>query len=251
VRFDFYGLYNGVLTMIDRDTGSVWLQVDGRAVKGPRLGAVLKRGPLLDTTWGEWKKLHPDTLVMAPEARYRDCYEPNGTLVERGFTQFPAPYFRRSLTHRDHRLPMFDMVLAVSLPPTETDQVVPASSDPLSNARTLYRVYPVKVFHGKSGVVNDTLGTLPVGVIFKAGSATMTAVSRVVDGRTLTLEARQEPHGRVAFYDKETGTQWTIEGKAEKGPLAGKELRRLDSYMSEWYGWVAYFPQTSIYGLAN
>lgn len=251
MRFDFYGLYNGVLTMIDQDTRSVWLQVDGRAVKGPSLGAVLKRGPLLDTTWGEWKKLHPDTLVMAPEPRYRDIYEPNGTLVERGFTKFPAPYFRRSLTHRDHRLPMFDMVLAVSLPPDRTSPLDSDAPNSISKARTLYRAYPVKTFQGKSGVVNDTMGSVPIAVFFKANSATMTAVSRVVDGQTLTLEARKEPHGRIAFYDRETGTQWNIEGEAEKGPLAGKELRRLDSYMSEWYGWVAYFPQTSIYRLAN
>src|SRR5579871_4257002 len=185
LRFDFYGLYNGVLTMFDQDTGSVWLQVDGRAVKGPRLGAVLKRGPMLDTTWGEWKKLHPDTLVMAPEAKFRDCYEPNGTLVERGYSRFPAPYFRRSLTHRDHRLPMFDMVLAVSLPPSRTETDAPASSGLVPKSRTLYRAYPVKAYQGKSGVVNDTLGTLPVGVFFKADTATMSAVCRVVDGRTL------------------------------------------------------------------
>src|SRR5579872_2800890 len=72
LTFDFYGLYNGVMTMYDTQTESVWLQVSGRAVKGPWLGTKLKRRPLLDTTWGQWKKLHPDTLVMAPDPHSTD-----------------------------------------------------------------------------------------------------------------------------------------------------------------------------------
>jgi hypothetical protein len=56
---DFYGLYNGVVTIHDRDTESVWLQVSGQAVKGPLTGKKLQTLPLLDTTWGQWKKLHP------------------------------------------------------------------------------------------------------------------------------------------------------------------------------------------------
>ena len=249
MRFDFYGLYNGVLTMYDRDTQSVWLQVGGRAVKGPLLGTVLRPRPLLDTTWREWKKLHPNTLVMAPEARYRDCYEPNGTIIERGFTKFPAPYFKRTLTYHDKRLPMFDMVLAVSLPSSKVHTAGLASSGPGNRPSTLYRAYPVKGFKGKCGVVNDVLGTTPLSVFFLANTVTMTAFSRVVDGQTLTLQVRKGPRNRLAFYDKETGTRWNIEGRAEEGPLTGKELHRLDSYMSEWYGWVAYFPQTTIYGL--
>ena len=57
LKFDFYGLYNGVMTMYDTATRSVWLQVSGRAVKGPLQHSTLKTGALLDTTWGQWKRL--------------------------------------------------------------------------------------------------------------------------------------------------------------------------------------------------
>ena len=50
------------------------------------------------------------------------------------------------------------------------------------------------------------------------------------------------------FFDRETGTRWSIEGKAEAGPLMGKALGRIDSHMSQWYGWVAYFPESAYYG---
>jgi hypothetical protein len=251
LRFDFYGLYNGVMTMYDKATHSVWLQVSGRAVKGPLLNTTLKRGPLLDTTWGQWKKLHPDTLVMAPDPRFSDCYEPKGSVMVRGYTRFPADYFRPTLTYQDTRLPMFASVLAVTLPAVQEDAAPTADAGAAVSAHTLYRAYPVNAFKGKTGVINDVVGATPIAVFFLAGTETMTAVSRVVAGRTLTLEARRSVQGKVRFYDKETGTRWNVEGHAEAGRLAGQALPRIDSHMSQWYGWVSYFPQTSIYKRAD
>ena len=242
--FDFYGLYNGVMTMYDLNTKSVWLQVGARAVKGPLLNTTLKSGPVLDTTWGQWKKLHPDTLVMAPDPHFKDCYEPKGSIMARGYTEFPADYFRKTVTHRDTRLPMFESVLAVTLPAME-------DTSSTADAHTLYRAYPMKAFKRKTSVVNDVMGATPVAVFFLADTQTMTAVKRVVEGQTLTLEVHKSPQGTPAFYDKETGTRWNLEGKAEEGPLVGKELPRMDSHMSQWYGWVSYFPQTTIYGQSN
>jgi hypothetical protein len=250
LQFDFYGLYNGVMTLFDKDTESVWLQVSGRAVKGPLCDTTLKRTPLLDTTWGEWKKLHPHTLVMAPDPRFTASYESKGSIMVRGYTEFPASYFRPTLTHQDARLPMFDSVLAVSLPATDTGAANESVAAPRPQP-ALHRAYPMKLFKKRTGVVNDSLGTTPVAVLFKADTQTMHAVCPVVEGRTLTLEVRKSMPGKVAFYDRETGTRWNIEGHAEAGPLVGKDLQRIDSHLSQWYGWVAYFPETSIYGQAG
>ncbi|HEV2472510.1 MAG TPA: DUF3179 domain-containing (seleno)protein [Chthonomonadales bacterium] len=233
VKFDFYGLYNGVVTMIDRDTHSVWLQVGGRAVKGRRVGATLKTGPLLDTTWAEWKALHPDTLVMAPVKGFEDAYEPREPPFERGLGEFPQAYFRKTITHWDHRLAEFEMVLAVSSP---------------RNAQTgarIYRAYPLKTIR-RLGVVNQPLGDAQIAVLCDPATATATVVNRELDGKVLTFELRKE-NGKALFVDRETGTRWSVEGHALAGPLAGKSLRRLNSCLSEWYGWSAYFPQTQIF----
>lgn len=243
LKFDFYGLYNGVVTLYDKETQSVWFQVGGRAVKGPLLGTTLKTGPLLDTTWSRWKALHPDTLVMRPEPRFRRFYDSKGT--DERYLSFPGPYFRPTLTHRDHRLPDFTMVLAVVLPPPASTTSVAAALPEAPTA--LYRAYPIKTLQASSGVINDTLGTLPVGVLFEKRTETAVAVSRILDGRTLTFETRKLGKGQVAIYDQETGTRWNIEGMAEAGPLAGRTLTRLDGHLSEWYGWSAYFPQTTIF----
>jgi len=246
--FDFYGLYNGVMTLYDKNTGSVWLQVSGRAVKGPLCEMKLKSPPLLDTTWGEWKKLHPNTLVMAPDPHLTSSYESKGSVMVRGYSEFPTDYFRPTLTHRDIRLPMFESVLAVNLPAVEPQTELTLAGDSANPLPVLHRAYPMKTFHKKTGVVNDLLGTTPVAVLFRADTETMNAVSPMVAGRRLTLEARKCANGKVAFFDRETGTRWNIEGRGEAGPLVGKELPRIDSHMSQWYGWVAYFPDTSIYG---
>lgn len=248
LQFDFYGLYNGVMTLYDKNTESVWLQVSGRAVKGPLCDTTLKTTPVLDTTWGAWKKLHPNTLVMAPDPHFTDCYEARGSVMVRGYTAFPADYFRPTLTHRDIRLPMFESVLAVSLPAGEPASSGTETGDTANQPAALHRAYPLKNFKKKTGVINDMLGTAPVAVLFLAGSETANAVSPVVDGKRLTLEVRKTEQRRLAFFDRETGTRWNVEGKAEAGPLKGRELGRIDSHMSQWYGWVAYFPETSIYG---
>ncbi|HEX8235730.1 MAG TPA: DUF3179 domain-containing protein [Abditibacteriaceae bacterium] len=234
LMLDFYGLYNGVVTVFDRNTESVWLQVSGRAVKGPLTGKKLKTLPLLDTTWGQWKKLHPDTIVMSPDNPFQKFYRPKGVAEPRGYTRFPMPQFASTLTRNDERLPQFDKVLAVTLP-------LPAED-------ALRRAYPIKALEKANGIINDTLGDTPVVALLDLPTATAYAASRVLDGKTLTFEARKQPNGQFATYDKETGSRWNLVGKAEAGPLAGKSLTRVDNHLSQWYGWAAFFPDTTIFG---
>src|SRR5579871_6798330 len=115
ILLDFYGLYNGVATLCDHDSESVFLLAEGRFVKGSLLGKRLKVEPLLDTTWGQWKQLHPDTFVMSPEGPFSGMYRPKGKAEPRGYDHFPAPFFKSTLTRGDLRLPPFDKVLGVTL----------------------------------------------------------------------------------------------------------------------------------------
>ncbi len=246
--------------MYDRETDSVWLQIGGRAIKGALANTQLTSGPLLDTTWRRWKRLHPDTLVMAPDKRYLDAYEPNGVLTARGYKSFPSRYFRRSLTHQDTRLASFDMVLALAVPnppapapPPDSPAVRPIATADAANsaaAATLYRAYPFAALKKLPGALNDVVGNQPLVVFYEAESATAVAFSRVLDGATLTFETRRVA-GQTLAFDRETGSRWNIEGKAETGPLQGRTLPTLNSHLSEWYGWVSYFPQTSIYGRSD
>ncbi len=63
--FDFgEGLIQHNLLMVDRETSSVWSQLDGAAVSGPQTGQPLKMIGAFQTTWGFWRKQHPSTVAM-------------------------------------------------------------------------------------------------------------------------------------------------------------------------------------------
>lgn len=214
------GLYNGVFVMKDRQTGSVWTHFDGSVLQGPlaETGTQLEIQPLVHTTWEEWVNLHPDTLVPEWDTRFVDRYRdvtPGGGRV--------GPQFQRTLLHTDDRLSEGELVLGAGV-----------GSD--------FRAYVLDDFGQELTVVEDELGGFPIVVFLEAEDSFGLAYSAVVDGteRTFTVEA-----GAVV---DDQGTVWDISGRAVAGPDAGAELQFVTSFVTEWYGWVAYYPDTSIYG---
>jgi hypothetical protein len=57
-------LWGNAMTWFDHATGSVWSQPLGEAIAGPAIGAKLDLLPSTLTQWGEWKRLHPNTLAL-------------------------------------------------------------------------------------------------------------------------------------------------------------------------------------------
>ncbi len=75
-------LFRDNVLMYDRETDSLWSQILRRAVTGPLTGARLEPFPLVETVWKEWKKQHPNTLVLSNEtghirSYHQDPYEQN------------------------------------------------------------------------------------------------------------------------------------------------------------------------------
>ena len=65
-------LWHGVLVMFDRESDTLWTQLDGRAIQGADRGSRLAHWPSTFTTWEAWVDAHPDTLVLAKEGEARD-----------------------------------------------------------------------------------------------------------------------------------------------------------------------------------
>jgi hypothetical protein len=86
-------LYKDALVMFDRQTNSLWTQVDGSVLRGEMEGQQLQKVPALQTTWKQWKKLHPNTLVLKKEKEERakgsvyDDYHDNPTMMGINDTQ--------------------------------------------------------------------------------------------------------------------------------------------------------------------
>ena len=63
-----------------------------------------------------------------------------------------------------------------------------------------------------------------------------------LDGRRLSLRAA----GRTGFTDRETGSRWTVAGRAVDGPLEGERLTPLPHQDAFWFAWAAFQPDTGL-----
>jgi hypothetical protein len=73
-------LYQSDVLLYDRQTESLWSQIKQEAVTGKLVGTRLQLLPSTQTTWGAWKKKHPNTFVLSTKTGYsrnydRDPYE--------------------------------------------------------------------------------------------------------------------------------------------------------------------------------
>ncbi len=68
---ELFGLYNAVMVMSDRETGSLWSHPGGDALDGPLNGSEMEIIPVVQTTWEQWRSLHPDTLVLSDDTPYK------------------------------------------------------------------------------------------------------------------------------------------------------------------------------------
>ncbi len=215
LTFEVFGLKQAVLVMIDRETGSIWTHLDGKAIQGPLEGKRMTIIPLPQMTWGEWKKSRPDTLVLSPDTPFADRYRPVSI----------ARYNQREAGFGDDRLASNALVIGV-----EVDGA--------------FKGYPVGDV-GSVGVVNDTLSGQPIVIVYDSAAQSGLAFSRVVDGRV--LEFYNDTNEGLELRDRATNSTWEIQGLAIEGSLKGTKLDFVSSFISEWYGWSGYHPETDIY----
>ena len=103
-------LYNSDLLLYDHRTDSLWSQVLGRAISGPLRGAELDLLPASHTTWRDWLRRHPDTLVMTTNTGHTRDYTRSPYL---GYAKRSRLYF--PVSHRSRRYRNKEMVLGVTI----------------------------------------------------------------------------------------------------------------------------------------
>lgn len=219
------GVYNGTIVLRDRETGTIWAPFSGRALEGPLAGRKLDRIPVSLTRWGEWKSRHPQTgVVWAPEEGrdgHGSWYEPGkwGIVSEMGAT----------IENWDARLPENALVYGVDI-------------------EEAARSYPIAEIEARSGLVNDLFRGVPV-IIRARGDLEVVGFERRVRGRILTFDT--PPDRENAMIDRETGSVWSWDGQALRGPLRGERLASLDGYVVEWHVWSTSNPKTEIFGVSE
>ena len=90
-------------------------------------------------------------------------------------------------------------------------------------------------------------GGAPIAVFWYQPTRTAVAFSAKLGDRKLTFYADDISPETAPFKDKETGTRWTLAGRAVDGPLKGQELTWVPSVQCRWYAWSAEYPGTGVY----
>jgi hypothetical protein len=206
------GLERGVFKLYDRQTRSKWSQVSGVAESGPMSRRTLKRRESMLTTWGQWRRLHPDTSVFFDPAL------PN-------HHPFDADTIARITLAGEGPLRNEDLVAGIETPAG-------------ARAWLLRRLAATRV-------LNDDAGGEPVVAFLAEDAVTVRVMSRRVAGRTLAFSIL--PHDRLR--DAETGSEWdALTGRAVTGPLAGRRLEPQAVTTALWYAWTSQHPGTTIWG---
>ena len=231
-------LYNSNLIMYDRQTESFWAQATGQAIVGELTGEQLTFVAARILSFGDWRAEHPDGLVLSRDTGHD---RPYGQNPYAGYDSTERPFLFRG--ESDPRLPATARVLGIA----RADDVVAFP----------YEAVRADAVDGWAVAVEE-VGGQPVAVFWKAGTSSavdapeiaegrdvgaIAAYRPVVAGRTLTFGVREE-----GIVDRETGSVWSILGRAVSGPLAGEQLVPELAIDSFWFDWAAFHPDTRIFG---
>ncbi len=234
LHFYLAGINNQNFLMRDKETGSWWQQITGKAIYGPLKGAALELVLSDELSFGEWRNEFPGGEVLAPVAKYTKEYDPNW---EPDVAKLPVV-----ISFPGTELKSRDLVIGLTVTGTA-------------------RAYPWETFAKQSPVLDRVNGTPLLLVLGPDGKSFRVFVSRV-DGRDAefffqTKVATNAPAGDTSasptdkqewtLLDATTSSQWNFQGCAISGPVQGKCLDRIPALKDYWFDWRNYHPDTSIY----
>ena len=210
-------LYRSNKLMYDKQTQSLWNTIKGEPVVGPLVGKdiALDHRSVVTTTWGKWKKLHPDTKVLSLKTGHRRDYG-EGVAYHQYFAtdnlMFNTPF-------SDYRLKNKTEILALRFK-GQAQEPVAISTDFLKKTP----VYSGKVGTQKYVVLTDETGA-----------------NRVYDPEDITF-SQFDGNGRAKDL---SGRSWKVSESKLTGP-DGRELKRLPYHRAFWFGWHATYPNTKL-----
>jgi hypothetical protein len=226
-------LYLSDLVMYDRQTESLWSQIDGQAIAGVQTGAQLERIPVQTVTWAQWRQAHPEGWVLSRDTGADRDYGRNPYV---GYDEAASDPF------------LFDGDADPRFEPKERVLGLGGEQDPVAvplAALSQARVLEVEV-SGQTVVlwaVEGLRSALDTTDIAEGREIASTgAFVPEADGRQLTFAAA----GEQTFRDEQTGSTWDVLGRAVDGPLAGTRLEPAEHVDTFWFSWAAFHPETRV-----
>jgi hypothetical protein len=248
--------------MRDKETGTWWQQINGKAIYGPLKGASLDLVPYDELTFGEWKSEVSGGQVLAEVRKYAKEYESNW---EPEILKLPVV-----ISFPGTELKSRDVVVGLELNgasrayPWDTLLKQSPIIDHVGGTPLLIAVAPDKksfrVFvsriDGKDAELflrsePEDKGEAAKGAAAKSGAGTVPGVAGV-PGPGISQPAQaatksEAPAKPWLLLDTATTSEWNFQGCAVSGPAQGKCLDRVPALKDYWFDWRNYHPDTTIY----
>lgn len=93
-------LYKSNVLLYDHQSESLWSQLMKRAIAGPMVDTELTPIPSRQSTWGSWRRRHPDSRVLSTDTGYDRNYtkDPYEGYARVGTIWFPVGDVRKDLS---------------------------------------------------------------------------------------------------------------------------------------------------------
>ena len=210
-------LYRSNKLMYDKATQSLWNTIWGHPAIGPLADEdiQLERRSVVTTTWGEWRRRHPDTRVLSLDTGHERDYSEGAAYRE----YFATDELMFNVPKLDRRLKNKDEVLTL-VQDGATTETLAISADFLTRK---------KIYHDRIADIDFVVLTDRSGAnrVYRTGGIRFTSWDR-------DREAEDE-----------NGTTWKLhEDRLVAGD--GRELERLAAQRAFWFGWYAAFPDTRL-----
>lgn len=223
------------LVMWDRQTETWWQQLTGEGIVGKLTGAELTMVPSLLISFDEFTRSFPDGKILSTET---------GTQREYGANPYERYDDIRIVRPRlfsgdiDERLPPMERVINISV-------------------NDNHFIYPLTEIQ-RQGVINDNPFGKPVVIFHQEGTVSVLDTPDIRQGRDVGAVSVFDPvvnetlltfrKNDEGFVDEQTGTQWDITGKGLTGELEGIQLPWVFHGNHFAFAWLAFHPESEIYG---
>ena len=216
-------LFNNNLVMFDRTANeSLWPQMNQQANCGPSNGTSLSAVAVVEMRWDAWQSLHPTTQVLSNDTGFNRNYRPSG---------YPYGDYERI----DNDRLLFDMPIDDRRLPKERVLGIPSGDGGLALPFRTLDDAPVRA-------IEATVDGTPVVVFWNREAAGAMAFRPTLNGRRLSFSVE-----RCLIVD-DTGTTWTVDGRAVDGPQSGASLQPVaDAYVAFWFAWATFQPDTRLW----
>ncbi|MHA2403506.1 MAG: DUF3179 domain-containing protein [Candidatus Kariarchaeaceae archaeon] len=226
-------LYENNLVFYDRISDSMWSQMEGLSVRGEKVGDEIEFSSAIETTWGAWKKMHPDTVVLSEDTGFLRDYQryPYGSyrtsesvLFRTTFNPNIEPY---SLFHHKALTVVMKSAEGTKLLPFEVLADVP--------------------------VLNHDFNDQPVVTVFDEEYDLAVTFSSVLEnGSSLIFgEINGGSYDHAGSLDlrvfaDSSGSLWNLNGESFFGAYSGQKLTQVPTYNAFWFAASTFYHNASI-----